>query len=115
MKKKLELKKLDNGGHLMISVQTAAGSHGPAKKTDPLLELQLAMATTSINHEYARMEYDDVECRERREELLHYMDECRTKYLAAREKLSIMAPASVDSFEKELSLQKRSTLHRYDA
>jgi hypothetical protein len=91
MKKKLEIRKLDNGGRLMISVQSPTGETGAKKKTDPLLEL------------------------ERREELLRYMDDCRSKYVQARDRLATMAPGTVDQFEKELALQKQTTLHRYDA
>lgn len=87
----------------------------PSGKKDPLLELQLAMATSSINHEYARMEFDETNDHERREELLHYMDDCREKYLDAREQLSTMSPQTLERFEKDLVFQKQTTLSQYHA
>lgn len=86
------------------------------KKTDdPVLELQLTMATTSINHEYARMEYDAILDQTRREELLNYMDDCREEYLNARTELVKVSPMCIDQFEADLSYQKRSTLQQYHA
>lgn len=82
---------------------------------NPVLQLQLTMATSSINHEYARMEYDESPDLETREELLDFMNDCRSKYFDAREKLLHYNPESVAQFEKDLLLQKKKTLNRFDA
>ena len=88
---------------------------GKSSKKDPLLDLQLQMATSSINHEYARLEYDETPDRERREELLSYMDDCRMKYLNARDQLVEMSPQTLERFEKDLFFQKQTTLSQYNA
>jgi hypothetical protein len=112
MKKKTwKHRQLENGGHLLITAETTR----PDGEKDPMLELQLSMATCSINHEYARIEFDDTADRERREQLLDYMDQCRSKYVAARTKLATMSPTTVDQFEQELANQKKITLRQYDA
>lgn len=103
------------GGEVMISLETGKTVSGKTAKNDPVLELQLAMATSSINHEYARMEYDDTEDRERREDLLHYMDDCRQKYMSARDQLVTMSPHTLERFERDLAYQKQTTLSQYHA
>ncbi|MBI4367656.1 MAG: hypothetical protein HY543_12650 [Deltaproteobacteria bacterium] len=104
----------EGGVVVSMDIDAPKTAHGVSKK-DPLLELQLTMATSSINHEYARIEYDETPDRERREELLHYMDGCREKYLEAREQLSLMSPQTVERFEKDLFYQKQTTLSQYHA
>lgn len=80
-----------------------------------LVELQLKMATSSINHEYARMEFEDVIDRERREELLDYMHECRCEYFTARSELSVYDPYALADFEADLLRQKQETLSGFQA
>ena len=87
----------------------AATKENPDEKKF-LLELQLRMATSSINHEYARLEFDDVEDRERREELLEYMNECHSNYFEARSELSTYDPHALVEFETDLMRQKQMTL-----
>lgn len=82
---------------------------------EKMLELQLTMATTSINHEYARMEFDDSADYERKEELLNYMSECRGKYLSARNELAKFNPMVLETFERDLLLQKLTTIKTYHA
>ncbi|MBT3182091.1 MAG: hypothetical protein HN337_06245 [Deltaproteobacteria bacterium] len=77
---------------------------------DRLLEMQLKMATSSINHEYARIEYDDTCDRERREELLDFMEDCRIQYLEARNSLVVHDPYALADFEADLLRQKQSTI-----
>lgn len=89
-------------------------SEGATQK-DRLLELQLTMATTSINHEYAALEFDETDDHERREELMDYMADCRDKYLEAREELACYSPLKLESFEKDLFFQKKTTLTHYHA
>lgn len=80
-----------------------------------VLKLQLAMATNSINHEYARMEFEDTLDVERKEELLHYMNDCREKYFEARESLQVFDSGAVQEFEADLLMQKRTTLNQFNA
>lgn len=82
---------------------------------DALLELQMAMATSSINHEYARIEYEDSADAERKDELVQFMEECHKKYLEAREKLAVQSPQTLESFERDLAHQKQSTITHYNA
>ncbi len=78
-----------------------------------MLELQLKMATTSINHEYARMEYDESDCRLRQEELLDYMQDCRSQYFEAREELGNYDTNVLAEFERDLMQQKQQVLVHY--
>jgi len=80
-----------------------------------LLELQLMMATCSINHEYARMEFDDTQNVERKEQLLEYMSECRVQYFEAREDLAGFDPYALVDFERDLMKQKQMMLAHYNA
>jgi hypothetical protein len=87
----------------------------PTGSREHILNLQLVMATTSVNHEYARIEYEETADIERKEELMHYMTECRTRYDEARDELSIVNPIVLESFESELATQKQSTMVHYHA
>lgn len=82
---------------------------------EKLLELQLTMATTSINHEYARIEFDETVDYERKGELLDFMAECRSKYNEARGELVKFNPQILDTFERDLILQKLTTITHYYA
>lgn len=86
-----------------------------AGSREHILNLQLVMATTSVNHEYARMEYEESIDWEKREELLRYMSDCRQKYDEAREELACFNPLVLETFESELAMQKRSTMVHYHA
>lgn len=93
-------------GSEMVTVKTGK---------DVLLELQMAMATSSINHEYARIEYEDSVDAERKDELSQFMEECHKKYNDAREKLAAQSPQTLESFERDLAHQKQSTITHYNA
>lgn len=80
-----------------------------------LLELQVLMATSSVNHEYARMEFEDADCPERKEELLEYMNECRAQYFKAREDLERYNPYALKDFEQDLIRQKQVMTTNYHA
>lgn len=82
---------------------------------DQLLELQMAMATSSINHEYARIEYDDSLDAERKDELAQFMEDCHRKYSEARKKLAVQSPQTLENFERDLAHQKQSTITHYNA
>jgi|SRR3989338_6947232 len=96
----------------------AAVENAGGKETgdeNPVLQLQLSMATHSINHEYARMEYEDTFDHERQEQLLEYMDDCRSKYFEARDSLVQYDQSALQEFEKDLMEQKLRTLNRFNA
>lgn len=80
---------------------------------EKIIELQLKMATSSINHEYARIEYEDTEDRERREELLDFMNDCHCQYLEARSQLITHDPYALQQFEFDLMRQKQATISPY--
>ena len=80
-----------------------------------IVQLQLTMATSSINHEYARLELDDTADADRCEELMEYMNACRQKYFEARKSLEVYDPYAVEEFERDLIQQKRETLSVYNA
>lgn len=101
------------GAVISINPLEVPGSDEGVKKG--LLELQLKMATCSINHEYARMEFDDIDDRERREELLEYMNECRSQYLNARHELNAYDPYALAEFEADLLRQKQTTIAVFEA
>ena len=105
---------IDNGNPTLRIVPIKTG-HGSDDRKKALLELQLAMATSSINHEYARREYDDTDSREQKEDLLEYMQDCRFKYFEARESLERFDPHAVLDFEKDLLKQKMETMSEYNA
>lgn len=94
----------------MISIHPIAMTAADADAQKQLLELQLKMATSSINHEYARIEFDGAGDRERRDDLLEYMHECRTAYFEARSVLSSYDPYALADFEADLMRQKQMTL-----
>jgi hypothetical protein len=79
------------------------------------LELQLTMATSSINHEYARKEFDETGDAERKDELLEYMHDCRAQYFEARQGLASYDPYALVEFERDLMRQKQAILAHYSA
>lgn len=80
---------------------------------DPILDLQLKMAASSINHEYARIEFDDTKDYERKEELLNFMHDCRCEYLSARSSLINHDPTALEQFELDLLRQKQTVAVEY--
>jgi hypothetical protein len=46
---------------------------------------------------------------------MDYMADCRDKYLEAREELACYSPLKLESFEKDLFFQKKTTLTHYHA
>ena len=87
----------------------------PVGSREHILNLQLCMATSSVNHEYARMEYEETGKIDRKEELMYYMSECRQKYDEARDELSCVNPLILETFEQDLAAQKSSTMVHYHA
>jgi hypothetical protein len=116
MGRQIKKTKMDEGTKLIISLDDLNEDLSEEDvHEEKLLELQLTMATTSINHEYARIEFDEADDYERKEELLSYMSECRSKYLAARGELENYNPNILEDFERNLILQKLTTITNYHA
>jgi len=80
-----------------------------------LLELQLKMAASSINHEYARMQFEDTGESLEREELIEVMNDCHRQYNEARVELAAYDPYALAEFEADLMRQKQTTIARYNA
>ncbi len=115
---KERLKKQIDDSFLMIEPLANSAVENTEAKGDgenPVLQLQLTMATHSINHEYARMEYEDTFDHERQEQLLDYMNDCREKYYEARSSLVQYDPHALNEFERDLLDQKLRTLNRFNA
>lgn len=93
-----------------INIQPMSDSKTSVEAKNQMLELQLRMATSSINHEYARMEFDGAGDRGRREELMDYMHACHNEYFDARSKLSTCDPYALLEFETDLMKQKQMIL-----
>ena len=80
-----------------------------SQKTD-LVNLQMILATSSMNHEYTRKAYDKTRSFARKQELLVKMANLKNLYFAARNKLVVQHPEKLEAFERELSFQKQSAL-----
>jgi len=93
-----------------INIPSLTDSITSGDINEKVIEMQLKMATSSINHEYARMEFDDTDDRERREELLDFMHDCRCQYFEARQALTVHDPYAVEDFEADLVRQKQSAI-----
>lgn len=115
MIKQLTLDEFEGLDELMVDIGDTGEKAVPVGSREHILNLQLVMATTSVNHEYARMEYEEVADIERKEELTHYMTECRQKYDEARGELACMNPLVLETFEQELAMQKKTTMVHYHA
>lgn len=100
---------------LMVEPIAETAVENAGGEENPVLKLQLVMATNSINHEYARMEFEDTIDGERKEELLEYMNGCREQYFEARESLSHFDTHALVEFETDLLTQKSRTLNRFTA
>ena len=98
-----------------ISIKSFADMADENPVSEHHLELQLKMATSSMNHEYARMEYDDTRDRERKQELLEFMHDCRMQYFEAREGLVVHDPYALLDFEMDLLRQKQTIVTQYHA
>ena len=96
-------------------LEETLGTESKPREENPVVQLQLAMAVSSINHEYARIEYDDTLDQDRQEELLDYMNACREKYFEARENLKHFDTMALAEFEADLLRQKEETLSSFDA
>lgn len=98
-----------------ISINPVARIGADDEAQKKLLELQLKMAACSINHEYARIEFEEASDVGSRQELLDYMHDCHNEYLAARSSLAAYDPYALEEFEADLMRQKQAALPHYNA
>lgn len=113
MKKKIKEKLGDR--FLMIEPMAGTSVEKDGETDNQVLQLQLTMATSSINHEYARLEFDDTIDQDQKEALLDYMNECRQKYFEARQSLMTYDPNAAAEFEKDLLMQKKKSIGQFNA
>lgn len=83
-----------------------------SEKTD-LVNLQMILATSSMNHEYARKAYEKTNSFARRQELMVKMSNLKNLYFAARNKLAIHHPERLEVIERELTHQKQTVLSEH--
>jgi len=96
----IEIETLDDwDGTLALAGSEDAGS-------PDLVNLQMVMVNSSLNHEYMKKAYDKSKSYTKRQELLVRMTNLKTLYFAARKKLSECNPERLASLEDELQLQK---------
>lgn len=75
-------------------------------KTD-LMNLQMVLVTSSMNHEYARRAYEKTCLYDKKQALLERMMNFKTLYFSARDKLALFHPEKLDAIEHELRVQKQ--------
>lgn len=75
-----------------------------------LVNLQMILASSSMNHEYLRKAFDKTRSFARQQELLIKMANLKNLYFAARNKLATHHPERLEAIEKELSFQKQTVL-----
>ena len=85
----------------------------PAPKNSEIVDLQMKMAMTSVNHEYTRKAYDKTRSFMKRQELLLKMAELKQLYFSARDKLAALQPQCLETIENELAYQKQVVLADY--
>lgn len=111
-----DIKKRIDEKFLMIEPITTSQDESSGGEADnQILQLQLTMATSSINHEYARLEFEDTADTDQKEALLDYMNECRKKYFKARSSLVIYDEQAAQDFEADLFMQKKRTMGQFNA
>ena len=82
------------------------------EKTD-LVNLQLILSTSSMNHEYTRKAYEKTNSFARKQELMIKMSNLKNLYFAARNKLAHHHPERLDAIERELTHQKQTVLSEH--
>ena len=98
-----------------IGIVPLSYSNASEESQKRLLELQLKMAASSINHEYARLQFEDASDRSERSDLLDFMHDCHRQYNEARVELLAYDPYALADFEADLMRQKQTTISHYNA
>lgn len=79
-----------------------------------LVNLQMMLVTSSMNHEYARKELEKTRSYEKGQQLLARMSHLKTLYFTARKRLSQSHPERLETLENELRQQKQTVLSEHD-
>lgn len=108
-------KKMDDKFLMIEPIVTQQDESSDGEADNQVLQLQLTMATSSINHEYARLEFEETADTDQKEALLNYMNECRKKYFKARSSLVTYDPQAAQEFEADLFMQKKRTMGQFNA
>ena len=99
----LELKKKRQE---MMNVPTKIQDLG----TTDLVNLQMVLVTSSMNHEYARKAYEESHSYATKQELLNSMTNFKEIYFTAREKIASANPELLPSIEEDLKFEKITAL-----
>ena len=75
-----------------------------------LVNLQMVLVTSSMNHEYARKELEKTRSFDKKQALLGRMSHLKSLYFTARKRLSEFHPERLASLEQELRQQKQTVL-----
>ncbi len=73
-----------------------------------LVNLQMVLVTSSMNHEYARKAYVKTRSYDKKQELLERMEHLKSLYYNARKQLITCYPDRVSTIETELNAQKQA-------
>lgn len=84
-----------------------------SKTPENLANLQMVLVTSSMNHEYARQEYDQAKSYQRKQELLGRMSDLKQLYFQVRQSLSLTHPEKLEELEVDLLFQKQAVLNEY--
>lgn len=93
---------VDDRGVVLVDPRTQGSSE--------LVDMQLMLVTTSMNHEYSRKEYEKTGSYDRQQELLIRMSQLKELYFSVRDKLSLAYPERLEVIEKELRFEKQTVL-----
>ena len=93
---------VDDRGVVLVDPKTQGSSE--------LVDMQLMLVTTSMNHEYSRKEYEKTGSYDRQQELLIRMSQLKELYFSVRDKLSLAYPERLEVIEKELRFEKQTVL-----
>lgn len=75
-----------------------------------LVNLQMVLVTSSMNHEYTRKALSKTRSYGKREDLLARMSHLKRLYFTARQRLAQLQPERLEALENELRLQKQTVL-----
>ncbi|QQR80848.1 MAG: hypothetical protein IPJ69_01450 [Deltaproteobacteria bacterium] len=75
-----------------------------------LINLQMLMVSSSMNHEYVRKEYEATKSFSKKQELMNKMTSLKNLYFTARKKMADSSPERLVVLENELKIQKTQAL-----
>lgn len=75
-----------------------------------LVNLQMVLVTSSMNHEYTRKAYEKCKSFDKKQQLLARMSDLKALYFVARNKIAHSHPERLAAIENELRVQKQTVL-----